>query len=115
MTREDYIEAGIDYDSAMNLFMGKPEIFNRFLVKFKNDESYNQIKKAIADNDCEAAFKAAHTLKGVAGNLSFKELAKVASDITEEFRAGNFEEGLKHLDELDIRYKRIIEFISTVG
>lgn len=114
MTREDFIEAGIDYDSAMNLFMGKQEIFERFLTKFKNDESYSKIKDAIADNDCEAAFKAAHTLKGVAGNLSFKDLAKAASDITEEFRAGNFEGGLQYIDELDAQYKRILDFISAM-
>lgn len=114
MIREDFIEAGIDYDSAMNLFMGKQEIFERFLVKFKNDESYKQIKSAIEAGDCEAAFKAAHTLKGVAGNLSFKDLAKVASDITEEFRAGNFEGGLQYIDELDVQYKRIMDFISAI-
>lgn len=114
MTREDFIEAGIDYDSAMNLFMGKQEIYERFLVKFLKDESYNQIKEAIAGKDCEAAFKASHTLKGVAGNLSLKYLAKTASDITEEFRAGNFEGGLKYVDELDTQYNRIINFISGI-
>jgi len=114
MTREDFISNGIDYDSAMNLFMGKQEILEKFLKKFLNDASYEQLKTAIANEDCDAAFKAAHTLKGVAGNLSMKELAKVVSDMTEEFRAGNLSAGLAYVDEVDNQYKSVIEFISQL-
>ena len=114
MTREDFISNEIDYDSAMNLFMGKQEILERFLKKFLNDVSYEQLKAAIDNKDCEAAFKAAHTLKGVAGNLSMKKLAKTVSDMTEEFRAGNFDAGLVYVDEMDSQYKAMIAFISQL-
>ena len=81
---------------------------------FLNDVSYEQLKAAIDNKDCEAAFKAAHTLKGVAGNLSMKKLAKTVSDMTEEFRAGNFDAGLVYVDEMDSQYKAMIAFISQL-
>jgi len=114
MVREDFIANGIDYDAAMTLFMGKQEILERFLKKFLNDASYEQLKNAIEAHDCEAAFKAAHTLKGVAGNLSMKTFAKTVSDMTEEFRAGNFEGGIVYVDQLDEQYKATIDFISQL-
>lgn len=114
MTREEFIENGIDYDAAMNLFMGSEAMYIKFLAKFLNDESYGKLKEGIANNDCDASFRAAHTLKGVAGNLSLKSLAKAASDITEEFRAGNFEAGLKFIETLDKEYEKTISVIRSL-
>ncbi|MCI8306706.1 MAG: Hpt domain-containing protein [Lachnospiraceae bacterium] len=114
MTREDFINNGIDYDAAMKLFMGKQEIFVKFLAKFPKDTSYSQLKDAVAAGDCDAAFKAAHTLKGVSGNLSLADLAKVASDITELFRAGDLEGGKAHMAELDGQYERVMEFLGKL-
>lgn len=114
MTREEFVSYGVDYDAAMNMFMNNESIYAKFLGKFPKDESYKKLKEAIDNKDCESAFKAAHTLKGVAGNLSFKDLWKAASDVTEEFRAGNFEGGLKYIDELDHQYNRVMEMISRV-
>lgn len=114
MTREDFISNGIDYDAAMKMFMGKQEILQRFLAKFPKDASYSRLKEAVDAKDCEAAFKAAHTLKGVAGNLSLADLSKVAADITEQFRAGNLEGGCAYIDELDKQYERAIDFIGKL-
>lgn len=114
MTREEYIENGIDYDAAMNLFMGSEAMYAKFLAKFLNDESYQKLREGIANQDCDAAFRAAHTLKGVAGNLSLKALAKVASDVTEQFRAGNFEGGVSIIEPVDNEYERAIGFIKKL-
>lgn len=114
MTREDFISNGLDYDAAMKLFMGKQEMYEKFLAKFPKDESYRQLKQATDDKDCEAAFKAAHTLKGVAGNLSLSGLSRMASDMTEAFRSGDFEGGIACIDELDSEYERVIDFIGKL-
>ena len=42
--------------------------------------------------DVEAAFRAAHTLKGICANLGFKALFEVSYDITEALRAGDMEQ-----------------------
>ncbi len=114
MTREDFINNGIDYDAAMKLFMGKQEIFQKFLAKFSKDTSYSQLKDAVEAGDCDAAFKAAHTLKGVSGNLSLADLMKVAADVTELFRAGDLEGGRAQMAELDRQYERVMEFLGKL-
>lgn len=114
MTREDFISNGFDYDAAMKLFMGKQQIYEKFLAKFPKDTSYSQLKEAVAAGDCDAAFKAAHTLKGVSGNLSLKDLTKVASDITESFRAGDLEGGRAQIEELDRQYERVMDFLGKL-
>lgn len=40
----------------------------------------------MAQGNCEAAFRAAHTLKGVSANLGFTQLCASASQLTELLR-----------------------------
>jgi HPt (histidine-containing phosphotransfer) domain-containing protein len=115
MTREDFISYGIDYDSGMKLFRERQELFEKFLRKFPKDESYNRLTAALDADDCEQAFKEAHTLKGVSANLSLKSLAAAASDVTEALRAGNLEEGKKLMPAVDEKYAQIREFLVILG
>ncbi len=61
-------------------------LIEKFVRKFPEDPSYAQLKQALAENSLTDAFRAAHTLKGVAANLSFEPLRQSASDITELLR-----------------------------
>ena len=61
-------------------------LIEKFVRKFPEDPSYAQLKQALAGNCLTDAFRAAHTLKGVAANLSFEPLRQSASDITELLR-----------------------------
>lgn len=66
-------------------------LVEKFVRKFPEDPSYAQLRQALADDcladDCLAdAFRAAHTLKGVAANLSFEPLRQSASALTELLR-----------------------------
>lgn len=79
-------ELGTDVDNTISRFMGKEDLYIKFLNKFQSDQSFENIEKAIADQNPEEAFKAAHTLKGVASNLGLNPIAQCASDITELLR-----------------------------
>ena len=61
-------------------------LIEKFVRKFPEDPSYAQLKQALAENSLTDAFRAAHTLKGVAANLSFEPLRQSASDLTELLR-----------------------------
>jgi HPt (histidine-containing phosphotransfer) domain-containing protein len=67
-------DAGIDYDGGVQRLMGNEEMYESFLKMFAKDESFAGLEKAMADKDYDQAFLQAHTLKGVAGNLSMKRL-----------------------------------------
>ena len=69
-------------------------------MKFLDDNSYANLKEAIAAGNVEEAFRAAHTLKGVCLNLGFDNLYKASSAITEIFRAGELAGAKKHLKKL---------------
>ena len=51
-----------------------PALVERFLGKFLDDGSFSELTSAMAAGQTEAAFRAAHTLKGVSANLGFERL-----------------------------------------
>ena len=61
----------------------------RFLIKVADDKSFDLLKTSLEERNMEEAFRAAHTLKGVAQNLSFTELYERAVTVTEILRGGS--------------------------
>ena len=72
--RAALVRAGVDVDGALERFMNNEGLLERFLKKFPADPNYGALKEALARGDADAAFRAAHTLKGVAANLSMATL-----------------------------------------
>lgn len=70
MDKESFLAAGIDYAEGLNRFCGSAALYEDFLRKFPKDPTFAQLQQAMAHDDADAAFLAAHTLKGVVGNLS---------------------------------------------
>lgn len=64
-------------------------LIERFLEKFLNDDSYTNLCLAIRSGQREAAFRAAHTLKGVSASLSFTKLYASAEKMTELLRSSS--------------------------
>ena len=63
-----------------------PALVERFIGKFLDDGSFSELTSAMAAGQTEAAFRAAHTLKGVSANLGFEQLRQSASVLTEFLR-----------------------------
>lgn len=77
---------GIEVDSALERMMGSEALLERFLTKFLADPNYDRLCRAVADRDEAAALTAAHTLKGVCGNLSMTRLEALVSQMVELLR-----------------------------
>ena len=90
--RDLLIAAGVDYDTALRRMMGKESLYYRFLKKFLDDENYVLLLEAAGQGDSGAAFRAAHTLKGVCGNLGMDRLFGAVSMAVEKLRAHQGEE-----------------------
>lgn len=60
----------------------------RFVKMYASDPSYGQLLAAAEQQDWPTAFRAVHTLKGVAQDLGFERLGRAASDLTEALRGG---------------------------
>ena len=89
--KECYDAIGADYEGVYSRMMKKEALIKRFAKKFLDDGSYASLKESLGSADIETAFRAAHTLKGVAQNLGFTMLYEPTSKITDILRSGSME------------------------
>ena len=89
MTLEQvYAAIGGDYKGVMER-LPSADFVRRFALKFLQDDSFRNLKKALEEKDAPTAFRAAHTLKGVCQNLGFDALYVPSSALTEALRGGS--------------------------
>ncbi len=113
MTVEKFYEViGGDYAGTKARLMTDERIV-RFVNKFPADGSYQLLKDSLASGNVEEAFRAAHTIKGVAQNLGFTALFVSAEAVTEILRAGSLAVEDK-MPDLDVNYKRTIDGIAQI-
>jgi len=78
----------INVDEGLSRVMKNSALYCKLLGKFKNDTTINDIENAFAGSDAEKAKVAAHTLKGLAANLSLTELFKQVLELETQLKAG---------------------------
>lgn len=76
-----------DYQAVMGR-LRQEERVAKFLRLFQADESFALLERSMAAQDWPEAFRAAHSMKGVALNLGLTALANTSSELTEALRAG---------------------------
>lgn len=119
MTQEqrEKLEAnGFCIKDAMQRFMNKEQLWIKFLKKFKADTSYADLERALADRDCRRAFEAAHTLKGITGNLALVDFNRLISEQTEYLREpeNNLEAAVEMMPKITEVYENTIKIIDEV-
>ena len=87
--------------------LGGADATRRFLRLFPLDDSFPRLSEALGRGDVQTAFRAAHTLKGVAANLGLERLRSLASDMTECLRRGELSGAQALLAETETAYRRI--------
>ncbi len=72
---------GVDVASGLRRVLGKPELYQRLLVKFAASQKdfTAQLRLALNQGEGEAAERLAHSLKGLAGNLGAVDLQAQAA------------------------------------
>ena len=84
--QECYVKIGGDYNDILHRFMNE-NMVRKFVLKFPQDNNMALFEESWAKKDYETAFRAMHTLKGVAVNLGFTALYNVSSALTEKLRS----------------------------
>lgn len=77
---------GADTEKGMAVCMGNEALYLRLVGSVPQEPRFDELIHAIEDKDLDAAFDAAHALKGAIGNLSLTPLYEKASKITEHLR-----------------------------
>ena len=111
-TKAFYQAVGGSYEEIMARLMTEERVL-RFVRKFPNDGSYAALTQSLADGNQEEAFRAAHTLKGVAQNLGFTALYEKAAAVTEILRGGSMEVAAL-MPSVDAAYKTVMDAISNL-
>ena len=87
MTIQILRDFGADVEDGLGRCMNNEAFYLRLVGMALSDEGFEKLRDAADAGDTDAAFSAAHALKGVLGNLSLTPLYRKASEITELLRA----------------------------
>lgn len=87
MTLDDLRAFGANVDEGLGRCMNNEDFYLRLVGMAQADPGFGKLADALAADDLDAAFEAAHALKGVMGNLSLTPLFEPLSEITELLRA----------------------------
>ena len=100
-------EAGIDVASAMERMMGNEVLLERLLGKFLENQQYPALCTALKGGDTEQAVIAAHTLKGVCGNLSMVSLYGLFARQVDALRAGELSLAQHLMEQITPAYVQV--------
>ena len=83
--QDAYEKIGADYNDVVRRLTSEALVV-RFAGKFLQDNSFENLRTALANNDVNGAFLASHTLKGIAQNMGFSNLFEPSNALTEFLR-----------------------------
>jgi len=87
ITMEKLNEFGADTAEGLARCFGNEALYLQLVNMLPAEKNFAALEQAVADGDLNAAFEAAHALKGVTGNLSLTPLYEKACALTELLRA----------------------------
>ena len=87
LTIETLQNFGADTKSGLSRCMNNEMMYLRFVNMALEDANFKKLSEAVEADDRQAAFDAAHALKGVMGNLALTPLYEISSEMTELLRA----------------------------
>ena len=76
----------LDFSSGIQRVMNNAKLYVKLLGKFRDDTKFGDLQAAIAAGDLDNALSLAHTIKGVAANLSLSELFKQSLELENQLK-----------------------------
>ena len=86
MTFQAFLQTLPDYETVLQRFGGNEALLLRFVRKFPAEPTFGQLRTAMEAGDWKGVETAAHTLKGIAGNLGFQQLFSLAQKMVDAVR-----------------------------
>jgi HPt (histidine-containing phosphotransfer) domain-containing protein len=83
----------VDVQEGSKRVVNNTKLYAKLLGKFKDDQSIKQLETALSGGDMTGAKEHAHTLKGLAANLSLIELFNKCLEIETQIKSESVESG----------------------
>jgi len=111
--KECYDAMGGDYREVISR-LRNDNIIKKFVLKFPAQSGFDKLEEAMEKEDYEAAFNAAHTLKGVCMNLNFTKLGESSAQLTELLRGGQLDQVPGLYGRVQEDYRQTVEAIAAL-
>lgn len=111
--RECYDGLGLHYEKVVSCLINEA-MTKKFVLKFLDDKSFQELQEGLESADGERAFRAAHTLKGVCLNLGFDDLYKVSAELTEKLRGYDTRGTEELFESVKAEYIKLTDAIKQV-
>ncbi len=86
MTIDNLTVYGADTKEGLQRCLNNEDFYIRLVKMIPDDPNFGKLYDAVDAGDLDAAFDAAHALKGSTGNLALTPIFKPVSEITELLR-----------------------------
>lgn len=77
---------GAKVDEGLGRCLNNEAIYFRLIGMAVEDAAFDKLEEGLKNGDLDAAFTAAHTLKGALGNLALEPMYRPATELTELLR-----------------------------
>lgn len=112
---KDNIEnLGINMNKVNERFNGDYGLIKKFFIDFTMDCNFIKLKKAVSENNCNEAFIAAHTLKGICDELYIEGFGNIICRISYLLKDGNIKPVYEIMPEAERAYKVLSETLKTM-
>jgi HPt (histidine-containing phosphotransfer) domain-containing protein len=105
-------EFGVNTREGLDRCLNKEDFYFRLITKAIEDESFLKLKEEIENKNYEEAFKIAHSLKGVFGNLSITPIYEIVFELTEYLRNKSDINYKSYIDKLLEKRNELIKIIN---
>lgn len=104
----------IDMSSVLERIGGDESFLYELLKLYTQDflERFEELKKAVNDENYDTIQKLGHTLKGSSANLSLTSLQEASYEMEKAGRENNIERAKENLIILEQEFQRLKKFLS---
>jgi HPt (histidine-containing phosphotransfer) domain-containing protein len=102
----------VNLNEGVKRVMNNAKLYIKLLTKFKTDTKLDDLETALGAGDLEKAQAAAHTLKGLAANLSLSELFKQSLELETQIKAQAVDPG--QIETLKAAFAQTLQEVDKV-
>ena len=106
----------LDLERVVALFMGREEMYIKFLRKFPDNARrlLGELAEAVGNKNHEAIEAAAHGIKGVASNLGVTNVTALSTDLMLDIREHRPDQIDDHYEQLVLETNKAITYIEQL-